>query len=126
MCKASFNFNLNGVEVELIISKQCLVLSALQVSLLTRCGKMWDVLSISKCSLILVDKLAGCLNNVTGVTVWKNKLINNKDFRLWNWIFHVNPIQDGGGGGQKGPPPYQFFPCNFYKRRNQPPKLVYF
>ena len=34
----------------------------------------------------------------------------------------VNSIQDGGGGGrrQKGKkvPPYQFFPCNFYKRRN--------
>ena len=30
--------------------------------------------------------------------------------------FYVNPIQDGGGG-QKAPP-YQFFPCNFYKRRN--------
>ena len=28
----------------------------------------------------------------------------------------------GGGGGQKGPP-YQFFPCNFYKRRNWPSEL---
>ena len=26
----------------------------------------------------------------------------------------INPIQDGGA--QR--PPYQFFPCNFYKRRN--------
>ena len=34
---------------------------------------------------------------------------------------HFNPIQDGGkGGGKKLPPPYQFFPCNFYKRRNCP------
>ena len=27
----------------------------------------------------------------------------------------INPIQDGGD--QKGPP-YQFFPCNLYKRRS--------
>ena len=27
-----------------------------------------------------------------------------------------NPIKDGGA--QRPPPPYQFFPCNFYKRRN--------
>ena len=31
-----------------------------------------------------------------------------------------NPIQDEGA---KKHPPYQFFPCNFYKCRNQPPKL---
>ena len=34
---------------------------------------------------------------------------------------NINPIQDGkeGGGEQKAtPPPYQFFPCHFYKRRN--------
>ena len=34
--------------------------------------------------------------------------------------FYLNPIQCGAG--QKVPP-YQFFPCKFYKRRNQPPKL---
>ena len=56
MCIASFNFNLYGVEAESIISKQFSVLSALQVSLLTRCVKMCDFLSVSKCSLILVDK----------------------------------------------------------------------
>ena len=27
---------------------------------------------------------------------------------------HFNPIQDGGRGEKV---PYQFFPCNFYKRR---------
>ena len=32
----------------------------------------------------------------------------------------INPIQDGWG--QKDPP-YQFCPCNFYKRRNWPLKL---
>ena len=35
----------------------------------------------------------------------------------------LNPIQDeggegGGGGGQKAPPLFQFFLCNFCKRRN--------
>ena len=59
MCIASFNFNLSGVESESIISKQFSVLSAIQVSLLTRCAKMWDFLSVSKCSLILVDKWQG-------------------------------------------------------------------
>ena len=39
MCIASFNFNLNGVETELIISKQFSVLSALQVSVLTKMCK---------------------------------------------------------------------------------------
>ena len=39
---ASFNFNLNGVQAESTISKQLSVLSALKVSLLTRCAKMWD------------------------------------------------------------------------------------
>ena len=29
---------------------------------------------------------------------------------------------DRRGGGQKGPP-YQFFPCNFYKLGNYPPEL---
>ena len=56
MCNVSFNFNLKEVETESIISKQFSVLSALQVSLLRKCGKMWDFLSISKCSLIIVDK----------------------------------------------------------------------
>ena len=33
--------------------------------------------------------------------------------------FNINPIQDGEGGGAHLPPPgYQFFPCNFYKRKN--------
>ena len=36
---SSFNFNLNGVEEDSIISKQFSVLSALQVSLLTTCEK---------------------------------------------------------------------------------------
>ena len=40
----------------------------------------------------------------------------------------LNPIQDEGmerrGGGEgTAKPPYQFFSCNFYKRRNQPLKL---
>ena len=40
MCIAFFIFNLNGLEAESIISKQFSVLSALQVSLLTRSAKM--------------------------------------------------------------------------------------
>ena len=31
-------------------------------------------------------------------------------------MWHINPIQDGGGGAKK--PPYQIFLSNFYKRRN--------
>ena len=32
---------------------------------------------------------------------------------------YFNSIHDGGwGGGGAKRPPYQFFPCNFYKRRN--------
>ena len=36
------------------------------------------------------------------------------------FIRKLNPIQDGGGAKR---PPYQFFSCNFYKRRGWPPKL---
>ena len=54
MCIASFNFNLNRVEGESIISEQFSVLRALQVSLLTRCAKMWDFVAFSKCSLGLL------------------------------------------------------------------------
>ena len=35
-----------------------------------------------------------------------------------------NPIQHRGR--QKAPPPFQFFPFNFYKRENQPPRLSNF
>ena len=30
----------------------------------------------------------------------------------------LNPIQDGEGCKRPPPPPYHFFPCNFYERRN--------
>ena len=36
---------------------------------------------------------------------------------IFIFVGSFNPIQDGGGGGGKKAP-YQFFPCNFYKRRN--------
>ena len=40
----------------------------------------------------------------------------------------LNPILDGGEdrGGSKKVIRANFFPCNFYKRRNQPPKLLDF
>ena len=56
MCIVFFNFELNGVEAESIISKQFSLLYALQVSLLARCANMWYFLYVSRCSLILVDK----------------------------------------------------------------------
>ena len=56
MCIVSFNFSLYGLEVESIISKQFSVPSVLQVSLLAICAKMQDLLSVSKCYLIFVDK----------------------------------------------------------------------
>ena len=38
-----------------------------------------------------------------------------------------NEIQDGGmGGGWAKRASYQFFPCNFYNRRNSPQKLSEF
>ena len=43
----------------------------------------------------------------------------HKDAQEGAFEVALNPIQDGG---QKGHP-YQFFPCNFYKRRIWPPKL---
>ena len=38
----------------------------------------------------------------------------------------LNPIRDGGGGWGKEAFPSNFFPSNFYKRSNQPPKLFDF
>ena len=37
---------------------------------------------------------------------------------------HLTLFRMRGGGAKM--PPYQFFPCNFYKRRNQPSKLSNF
>ena len=56
MCIVSFNFSLYRLEAESIISKQYSVPSVLQVSLLTICAKMQDLLSVSKCYLIFVYK----------------------------------------------------------------------
>ena len=70
MCIASFNFNLNGVEMELIILKQFSVLTTLQFSLLTRRAKMWDFFSVSKCSLIFFVKWWVVSPNITGITAW--------------------------------------------------------
>ena len=39
-------------------------------------------------------------------------------------LIDFNAIQDGVG--QKVPSPYQFFPCNFYKRRISPQNLLTF
>ena len=48
----------------------------------------------------------------------KIALINkNKScyFTVLKVEIYINPIQDGGGAKNA---PYQFFPCNFCKRRN--------
>ena len=51
--------------------------------------------------------------------VWPWLSLTEKQ-RTVNHMIIFNPIQDWEGGrrGQKVPPPYQFFPCNLYKRRN--------
>ena len=86
ICIVSFNFNLNSVAAESIISKQFSVLSDLQVSLL---AIRFQIL-LNPCW-----HMASCLTNVTGITAWTNKLINNKGFqRLWNWVFHIKHISN--------------------------------
>ena len=49
-----------------------------------------------------------------------------ESFNLFLRSPYFNPIQDGGekgrGGGAKKPS-YQFFLCNFCKRRNEPPEI---
>ena len=62
--------------------------------------------------------------------IWFLKLINHiQIIVMWQLIKlyivrprrkNFNPIQDGRGAKR---PPYQFFPCSFYKRRNYAPKL---
>ena len=47
-----------------------------------------------------------------------NFYIDNSTFPNGLVMADINPIQDGGGGAKRSPSPYQFFPCNFYKRRN--------
>ena len=56
-----------------------------------------------------------------GLEEHKNVVIHLADFHFMKENF--NPIQDGVGVGGAKSPPYQFFPCNFYKRRNWPLKL---
>ena len=56
-------------------------------------------------SITLIDKTDG------------SNLTKRKNY----WMRTLNPIQVWGGGAKS--PPYQFFPCNFYKRRNYPPKI---
>ena len=58
-------------------------------------------------SITLIDKTDG------------SNLTKRKNY----WMRTLNPIQDGWGENKKPPPPYQLFPCNFYKRRNYPPKI---
>ena len=41
--------------------------------------------------------------------------INQIWFSIFDYNLNVNPIQDGG---RQKDPPYQFFPCYFYKSRN--------
>ena len=46
-------------------------------------------------------------------------MVSKKEIKLphlYNgYVSQVNPIQNGG---VQKIPPYQFFPCNFYKRRS--------
>ena len=42
------------------------------------------------------------------------------------WGNIVKPVQDGGRGEGAKRSPHQFFPCNFYKHRNETPKLCDF
>ena len=61
------------------------------------------------------------------VSVLTRLFYQNASKYYFCWLSHVNPIQDGGEEGRaKRPPSYQFCPCNFYKRKNQRPKLFQF
>ena len=45
---------------------------------------------------------------------------------LMQYAMNFNPIRDGGHKGAPPPPPYQFFSCNFYKRRIWPQDFLTF
>ena len=48
-----------------------------------------------------------------------NFYIDNSTFPNGLMMADINPIQEGRRGDKKTPPRhYQFFPFNFYKRRN--------
>ena len=50
----------------------------------------------------------GELKNLIILNILREKLVNT----CLRGLFYLNPIQDGREA------PYQFFPCNFYKRKN--------
>ena len=57
------------------------------------------------------------------------KFLNWPDFIYLCMNICLDPIQYGEGrvGGDKNDPlPYQFFPCNFYKLKNQPQNFLTF
>ena len=95
----SFNFVPNLEHIYLIN----LVFSFLTVNMKLPAGPISiKMVEIFKCKIIYFW--------VTCRLIWSRKL-----FVIY--FSFINPIQDGGKG-PKSPPPYQFFPCNFYKRRN--------
>ena len=47
------------------------------------------------------------------VLSWRSQKFSQELFRM------------GGGGVRQKKAPYQFFPCNFYKRKNYPPKAFH-
>ena len=71
---------------------------------------MKDPLRLRTISPIKVVQLRLNLNQQTSKMKFFVKLVNSLT------LFRME------GGGQKAPP-YQFFPCNFYKSKNLPPKL---
>ena len=98
MCIASFNINLNGVEAESIISEQFSVLRDLKVSLLTRHAKMWDFLSVSKCSLTLVDNGEFVSPMQQGLQPGQTNLSTIKGFKNFGiGIFMLNILETVNG-----------------------------
>ena len=101
MWSASFSFNLKHEDIESIMLKQFSSHKFLQAGFSNKCWKIWDFLSVTKCSLILVGKWRLVSpNKQTFIQVrisvhLVNSLYSKKNFQFWMerkrflcWIFH--------------------------------------
>ena len=76
------------------------------------------------CTVVITTTPRHHIKSLCSALILPTVLFKSYDQSLTNllsFVICVNPIHDGEE--QKKTNPLQFFPCNFYRRRNQPPKL---
>ena len=95
MCIASVNFNPNGAVTKSIIFLKNFSTKCLAIFIIKKMCKNMRLFICFQKLLNLWYQMASCLINVTDITAWANKIIDNKGFqRLWNSVFYVKYVTD--------------------------------